>query len=231
MGVWGQPVRVQFVDGYEEAWVQTIGDRTEALERGHEAMQRKLLEFRAGGDRAEALGQALRLAPKEDLAELALEAERSVMEAQIHRTRPNPVKPRRDVDAVESEANFARRMAAYQETCQRLADERKAARQERWERRREELLALEKAELAALAQPRRIDVECWNAFARTCDDWVLLRAVRQTEDHLQPYFADIGEVQALHPAVKEQLRRAYQELEPRDEDELPKLSAAIPVSV
>ena len=85
-------------------------------------------------------------------------------------------------------------------------------------------------ELVELARPRRINIECWNAFARTCDDWVVLRAVRRAEDHGQPYFDDIAEVQALHPAVKDQLRRAYRELEPAAGEALPKSSAACPSS-
>jgi hypothetical protein len=75
-----------------------------------------------------------------------------------------------------------------------------------------------------------VDIECWNAFARTCDDWVLLRAVRRADDHDAAYFNDIAQVQALHPAVKEQLRRAYRELEQAEGDDLPKPSAAGPTS-
>jgi hypothetical protein len=54
--------------------------------------------------------------------------------------------------------------------------------------------------------------------------------VRRADDHEQPYFEDIAEVQALHPGVKEQLRRAYRELEPGEGDDLPKPSAAGPTS-
>jgi hypothetical protein len=37
-------------------------------------------------------------------------------------------------------------------------------------------------------------------------------------------------VQALHPTVKDQLRRAYRALEPHEADALPKSSAASPSS-
>lgn len=96
--------------------------------------------------------------------------------------------------------------------------------------RREELKAMPREELVELARPRRIDIECWNEFARTCDDWVLLRAVRRVEDHDESYFKDISEVRGLHPSVKERLRRSYRELEPEEGDELPKSSARSPSS-
>ena len=63
MGIWGKAVRIRFGGGYEDVWLQTIGDRSEAIERGQEAMQRKLLEFRPGGERAAALMEGLKLAP------------------------------------------------------------------------------------------------------------------------------------------------------------------------
>jgi hypothetical protein len=226
MGVWGKHVRVELADGYEEVWLQTVGDRTEALERGHEAMQRKLLEFRPGGDRAEALKQALLLAPAADVVELALAAERPQVEARVRREMPEPVRPRQDRAAGESAESFARRVAEHEARCREIGEQRMMKMEEALGVRRGELAVLPREELSEKAFPRRVDVECWNAFARTCDDWVLLRAVRRAEDHEQPYFSDIGEVQALHVVVKEQLRRAYRELEPEGGDELPKPSAA-----
>lgn len=225
LGRWGRTVRIELAGRWEEVWLQTIGDRTEALERGHEAMQRKLLEFRAGGERAEALTEALLLAPAEDLAELALEAERPQLAARARREQPDPVRPRRDSAAGETEEAFSRRLADHQRCCEGLARTRQQRLDELARARRRELLALPKRELVALARPRRIDIECWNAFARTCDDWVLLRAVRRAEDHSQQYFSDLAEVQALHPEVKEQLRQAYRSLEPQGEEPLPKSSA------
>jgi len=197
LGVWGKHVRVELCDRYEEVWVQTIGDRTEALERGHEAMQRKLLEFRAEG-------------------------ERSQVQSRLRRETPDPVAPRLDASAGETREQLAHRMAAHEEQCRRRSVERAARVEELEKARREELLALPREKLADLALPRRIDIECWNAFARTCDDWVLLRAVRRADDHERPYFGDIAQVQKLHPAVKEQLRRAYAELEPAEGEMLPK---------
>jgi len=225
MGVWGKQLRVELGDRYEEVWVQTIGDRTEALERGHEAMQRKLLEFRPGSERAEALMEALMLAPVEDVVELALAAERSRMEARVRREIPDPVRPRQDRAAKESEGDFAGRMAAYENGCRKMAGERRARIEETVAARRDELKSMPRGELAELARPRRVDVECWNEFARVCDEWVLLRAVRRVEDRDRQYFEDIAEVRGLHPAVKEQLRLAYRELEPGEGDELPKSSA------
>jgi len=225
LGVWGKRVRVELCDRYEEVWVQTIGDRTEALERGHEAMQRKLLEFRAEGERRRALKQALLLAPPRDLAGLVLEGERSQVQSRLRRETPDPVAPRLDASAGETREQFAHRMAAHEEQCRRRSVERAARVEELEKARREELLALPREKLADLALPRRIDIECWNAFARTCDDWVLLRAVRRADDHERPYFGDIAQVQKLHPAVKEQLRRAYAELEPAEGEMLPKAFA------
>lgn len=222
MGLWGKPVRIEFANGYEEVWVQTIANRTEALERGHEAMQRKLLEYRDGGERREALRAALLLAPVEELVSMALDAERAGMSARLRREWPDPVAPRQDYAAGESDQDFARRRAAHEAECDRLELERQAALEQRREERRRELRALPKEQLAVLAEPRRIDLECWNAFAQACDDWVLLRAVRRAENHEEQYFTCIAEVRALHPEVKEQLRRAYRELEPAEGDAFPK---------
>jgi len=222
MGLWGAAVRVEFARGYEEVWVQTIANRTEALERGHEAMQRKLLEYREGGERREALRAALLLAPAEELVSMALEAERAGREARVRRELPDPVAPRQDRAAGESDQEFAERVAAYELDCDRLELERRAVLEERREERRRELCALPKEQLAVLAEPRRIDLECWNAFAQACDDWVLLRAVRRAENHEEQYFSCLAEVRALHPEVKEQLRRAYRELEPAEGNAFPK---------
>jgi hypothetical protein len=222
LGVWGHEVRVEFGDRYEEVWLQTIGDRTEALERGHEAMQQKLLEFRPGTARCEALTEALKLAPLEDVVELALAAERSRLEARVRREVAEPVRPRLDRVAGETSAALAQRMAEHEQQCQAVATSRAARLNELAQSRRAELLAMPREELVELARPRRVDIECWNAFARACDDWVLLRAVKRSEEHAQPYFGEVSEVQGLHPEVKEQLRRAYRELEPREGDELPK---------
>ena len=230
MGIWGKEVRIEFGDHYEDICIQTIGDRTEALERGHEAMQRKLLEFHTGSERGEALTEALMLAPTSDLAELVLEGERPQIQSRLRREMPDPVTPRQDRAAAEKDEDFARRVAEHHQKCAELAAARAQRLEEMLPARREELLALPREELVALARPRRIDIECWNAFARTCDDWVLLRAVRHADDHQQPYFQDIREVQGLHPAVKDQLRLVYRELEPPEGDTLPKPSAATPAS-
>jgi hypothetical protein len=230
MGLWGRRLTVQLGDQQEEVWMQIIGDRTEALERGHEAMQRKLLEFRPGSERGEALTEALMLAPQPDLIAMVLEAERSQMQSRLRREIPDPVTPRRDAAAGERPEDFARRAEEHRGRCAEQAEARAARLEQLLAARREELLARPREELVELARPRRIDVECWNAFARTCDDWVLLRAVRRAEDHEQPYFQQIAEVQALHPEVKEQLRRGYRELEHPEGDALPKFSAATPDS-
>jgi len=222
LGIWGQPVRVELGGRHEDVWVQTLGDRTEAMERGHEAMQRKLLEFRPGSERLEALTEALMLSPLAELAELALDAERPQMEARLRREMLDPVSPRQDVGAGESEAEFARRVDEHRARCQSLAEARAVRLQELLEARRGELSAMERAELAQLARPRRIDAECWHAFTLACDDWVLLRAVRRAEDHGRQYFESAEVVRSLHPAVKEQLRRAYRALEPADAHSLPK---------
>jgi len=230
MGIWGRRLTVQLGDQHEEVWIQIIGDRTEALERGHEAMQRKLLDFRPGTERAEALTEALMLAPRPDLIAMVLEAERSQMDSRLRREIPDPVTPRRDAAAGERAEDFARRAEDHRGRCAAQAEARAARLEQLLAARREELLALPREELVELARPRRIDVECWNAFARTCDDWVLLRGVHRAEDHDQPYFQQIADVQALHPEVKEQLRRGYRELEPPEGDALPKASAATPDS-
>jgi hypothetical protein len=223
LGIWGTALRVELGRRHEEVWVQTLGDRTEALERGHEAMQQKLLEFRPGGERLEALTQALMIAPAADLVELVLEGERSQMAARLARELPDPVRPRQDRAAVETNEDFVRRVQEHQQRCRELAEERARRLTEVIEARRAELAAMEQKELVELARPRRVDVECWNAFARACDDWVLLRAVRRSEDHDQSYFDSVAQVQALHPAVKEQLRQAYRELEPPQGEALPKV--------
>ncbi len=222
LGLWGRQVKIEFGGHYEEVWLQTIGDRTEALERGHEAMQQKLLEYRPESLRYEALTEALKLSPLEDLVELALAAERSRLEARIKKEIAEPVRPRLDRAAGETATALALRMSEHEQQCHAVAEARTARLEESLQTRRRELSALTREDLVELARPRRIDLECWNAFARTCDDWVLLRAVRRLEDHAQPYFTDLSQVQALHPAVKEQLRRAYLELEPKEADELPK---------
>jgi hypothetical protein len=216
-------VRVERGGQYEEVWVQTVGDRTEAIERGHEAMQRKLLEFRAGGERDQALRKSLAMSAREDLVELVLEAERSRVASRLRREAPDPVMPRQDKAAGERGEQFLARMSRYEEECRERAGERDRRLAETAGARRAELEAMAQEELVELARPRRVDVECWNAFARACDEWVLLRAVRRAEDHRQQYFADIGQVQGLRPEVKEQLRLAYRELEPAEGDARPKL--------
>jgi len=230
MGIWGKAVRIQFGGGYEDVWVQTIGDRSEAIERGQEAMQRKLLEFRPGGERAEALMEALMLAPPADLLELVLDGERPRMQAQVYREMRDPVAPRRDRVAGESRAAYEARVAEHRRRCEELAAARQEQLEARVKARREALLELPREELAELARPRRIDVECWNVFACTCDDWVLFRGVRRADDHGEQYLSEISEVQGLHPEVKGQLRESYRELEAGQGDELPKCSAATPSS-
>jgi hypothetical protein len=135
---------------------------------------------------------------------------------------PDPVSPRQDVAAGEGESEFTRRVGEHRVQRQSLAEGRAAKLQELLEARRAELSAMDPTGLAQLARPRRIDAECWNAFALACDDWVLLRAVRRAEDHERQYFDGIEVVHSLHPAVKEQLRRAYRALEPADAHSLPK---------
>jgi hypothetical protein len=225
MGVWGKAVRVELGGQFEEVWVQTVGDRSEAVERGHEAMQRKLLEFRAGGERDLALREALAISPSEDLIEMVLDGERSRLAARLRRELPDPVRPRRDTAAGETADHFGRRMHEYEEQGRQRAAERDRRLAQALASRRAELVGKPKAELVELARPRRVDVECWNAFARACDDWVLLRAVRRAEDHGQQYFPHIAQVHGLHAEVKEQLRAAYRELEPTEAEAFPKSSA------
>jgi len=222
MGTWGKAVRVELAQGFEEVWVQTVADRTEALERGQEAVQGTLLAYREGGERREALREALLLTATEELVSLALEAERAGMEARLGREQPDPVAPRQDRAAGEREQEFARRVAAYEQEREQVTMARRAALTRQREERRNQLRALPREQLASLAEPRRIDVECWNAFAQACDDWVLLRAVRRAEAREEPYFASLAEMRALHPQVKEQLRRAYRELEPPEGEAFPK---------
>lgn len=222
LGVWGRRVRVELGSAYEEVWVQTLGDRTEALARGHEAMQEKLLEFRPGSARLEALTQALSLAPTEDLVELVVEGERPRVEARLRRELADPVAPRQDQTAGETGGAFAERATAHRRECEQRARERAERLTELLAARRKELAVLPREQLVELARPRRVDVECWNAFVRACDDWVLLRAVRRAEDPTRPYFSSLAEVQALHPEVKEQLRVAYRQLEAEHGPELPK---------
>jgi len=230
LGVWGKAVRVEVGGRYEEVWVQTVGDRAEAMEQGHEAMQRKLLEFRPGGERDQALREALALLPVEDLVELVLEGERGKMQARVRQETRDPVRPRQDKEAGEGGRQFIARLSRYQEQCAEMEGERGARLEELMKERRAELLGMAKEQVVELARPRRIDIECWNAFARTCDDWILLRAVRSAEDHSQQYFQEVEEVRALHPLVKEQLRAAYREVDPPEREALPKASASTPVS-
>jgi hypothetical protein len=222
MGIWGRAFTVEYAGEREEVWLQTIGDRTEALERGHEAMQQTLLEFRPGSERAEAMRHALTLAPVEEVLELALAAERPNLEARLRRELPDPVRPRQDSSAGETAATFAQRKAQFEESCEQLKAQRAERLMERLETRQKELCELPREDLTALALPRRIDVECWHVFTRMADDWVLLRAIRRSSEREQPYFTDITQVQQLHPVVKEQLRRAYRELESPEGYELPK---------
>jgi len=230
LGIWGKAVRVEVEGRYEEVWVQTVGDRTEAMERGHEAMQRKLLEFKPGGERDQALREALALLPVEDLVELVLEGERGKMQARVRREMRDPVSPRQDKEAGEGGQQFIARLSRYQEQCAELEGEREARLEELMKERRAELLGMAKEQVVELARPRRVDIECWNAFARSCDDWMLLRAVRRAEDHAQQYFQEVEEVRALHPLVKERLRAAYREVDPPEREALPKALANTPVS-
>lgn len=230
MGIWGKAVRIRFGGGYEDVWLQTIGDRSEAIERGQEAMQRKLLEFRPGGERVAALMEGLKLAPPADLVGLVLEGERPRMQAQVYREMRDPIAPRRDRVAGEGRAAYEARATEHRRRREEVVEARQEQLAARVKARREALLALPREELAELALPRRIDVECWNAFAWSCDDWVLFRAVRRADDHAEQYFSEIAEVQGLRPEVKGQLRESYRELEAGQGDELPKCSAATPSS-
>jgi hypothetical protein len=221
LGVWSKRVRVELGGGYEEVVVQTIGDRTEALEYGHEAMQRKLLEFRAEGERFAALTEALRLSPTEDLAAFVVEGEQAALLDKLLREMPNGVAPRRDTAAGETEAALAARRRAWEAAREQLVKKREEELQVRSECRRRELCTMPKDELIELARARRIDVECWNAFHQASDDWVLYEATRKAEAPLQLYFASVEEVRRLHPEVKGQLTAGYRELE-EQEAELPK---------
>jgi len=221
MGIWSKRVRIQFGEAYEEVVVQTIGDRTAALEYGHEAMQRKLLEFRADGERFAALTEALRLSPTENLAAFVVEGERPAMLERLAREMPEAVEPRRDLAAGESEENFAHRYEEWERNCRKLRLQRQQELMRRIQQRQEELCALPKEQLIELARARRIDIECWNAFQQACDDWVLFEATRCAEEPCRPYFSDVQEVRKLHPEVKAQLAAAYRELDSA-EAELPK---------
>jgi hypothetical protein len=213
LGTWSKQVRVEVGDGFEEVLLCTLGDRSEVIERGQEAMQQKLLEYRDGSERREALRQALLLLPAPDVADMAAEGERAAILHRLERERPDPVLPRRDLAAGESQEAFARRLASHEDQCRALSAAREQLLQQTLDGRRAELAELPKAELAELALPRRIDLECWQAFCNASDDWTLLRAVRRPDDSARPYFDDIDEVRRLHPAVKEQLKRAYLELD------------------
>ncbi|NIM07234.1 MAG: hypothetical protein GTO55_11315 [Armatimonadetes bacterium] len=231
MGVWSKPVQIQFGEAYEEVLIQTIGDRTGALEYGHEAMQRKLLEYRADGDRFAALTEALRLTPTEDITTFVVEGEKPALAERLEREIPDPVEPRRDLAAGESEDGFAARHQEWKSQCRQLEARREQELQERVRRRLEELCALPEDELVGLARARRIDIECWNAFHQASDDWVLFEATRRAEEPSRPYFSTVEEVGRLHPEVKAQLAAAYRDLETpaealakagKPEDELPK---------
>jgi hypothetical protein len=213
MGVWSKPVRVRFGPAYEEVVVQTIGDRTAALEYGHEAMQKRLLEFRAEGERFAALTEALRLMPIEDAAAFVVEGEKEMMAERLMKERPDGVEPRRDYAAGETEEAFAARCQEWEKECEGRRIQREEELKERIRRRMDDLCALPKDEVICLARARRIDIECWNAFHQASDDWVLFEATRPAEDSSRLYFSDVEEVRGLHPEVKAQLAAAYRELE------------------
>ena len=238
LGTWLRKIRVELGDGYEEVLLCTLGDRSEVIERGHEAMQAKLLEYRAEGERRAALQEALLLSPSSDLAEMAAEAERAELLRRLEREQPDPVAPKRDLAAGESEEAFAGRLSRHETQCRALVAAREQLLKESLQRRRAELAALTKADLVELALPRRLDLECWQAFCNACDDWTLFRAVRRADDSSRPYFDDIEEARRLHPAVKEQLKQAYLDLDAGaqagrsspEEGELPKCSSSSPSS-
>ena len=238
LGAWSKKVRIELADGYDEVLLCTLGDRSEVIERGHEAMQQKLLEYRAGGERRAALREAMLLSPASDLAEMAADGERAELLRRLERQQPEPVAPRRDLAAAETEQAFAQRLADHEARCQALAEARARSLEEAVEKRRAELVLLPKEELVELALPRRLDLECWQIFCRACDDWALFRAVRQADDSSLPYFDKIQEVRGLHPSVKEQLKRAYLELDAGAEagadlatgDSLPNFSSSSPSS-
>jgi len=218
MGMWRRPVRVRLGNAYEDVVLQTIGDRTAALEYGHEAMQRKLLEYRADGERFAALTEALRLTATEDVAAFVAEGEKAAMMERLMREMAEPVEPRRDLAAGESEEDFAARRQEWQRDCQQLRLRREEELKRRLRGRIEGLCALPKDELIGLARARRIDIECWNAFHQASDDWVLFEATRRAEEPSQLYFSAVEEVRRLHPEVKAQLAKAYREVEAAEAD-------------
>lgn len=213
MGLWRKAVRVQFGAAYEDVMVQTIGDRTTALEYGHEAMQRKLLEYRVEGERFAALSEALRFTPTEELAAFVADGEKPDLLERLARERPDPIEPRRDLAAGETAADFAARHQAWLEECAQSQLRREEEVERRLRQRIAELCARPKEELIAPARARRIDIECWNAFHQASDDWVLFEATRRAEDPAQLYFTGVEEVRRLHPEVRAQLAAAYRELE------------------
>lgn len=227
MGVWAKRVRVQFGTMYEDVVVQTIGDRTAALEYGHEAMQKMLLEFRADGERYAALTEALRLSPVEDVAVFVAEGETNALAERLLRELPNPVEPRQDLAAGESATDFSERHQQWKAQCRDLQARRQEQLQQRLRQRVGELSNAPREQLIELARARRIDVECWNAFQQACDDGVLFEGTRLVDDPARLYFATVEEVRRLHPDVRAQLATAYRELEtpaPIDcqPDDLPK---------
>jgi hypothetical protein len=213
MGVWAKRVRVKLGNAYEDVVVQTIGDRTAVLEAGHEAMQKKLLEFRADGERYAALTEALRLSSAEELAGFVVEGERRAIAERVAREMRPAVEPRRDMGAGESESDFAIRHGEWEAQCTQLQNEREAELARRVQERYKELCLWPKEQLVEQARARRIDAECWNAFRAASDDYVILEATRLAEDAGRLYFADIEEVRRLHPEVKLQLAKVYRELE------------------
>ena len=221
MGIWRKRVNIRFGGAVEEVVMQTLGDKTEAIEHGHRAMRAKLLEYRQGSEAWQALGEALLLLKPTELAGFVAEGERGTLAEQLKRELPDPVIPRRDIGAGETEEAFARRQAEHLRRCEEQRENRAAELERRLARRREELASRPQAELVELAQPRRVDLECWQAFQRACDDWILLRATRRAEAPEQPYFRDIEQVRNLHPRVKEQLRQAYRALDRGEEEDLP----------
>jgi hypothetical protein len=213
MGVWAKRVRIRLGSTYEDVVVQTIGDRTAALEHGHEAMQRMLLEFRADGERFAALTEALRLSPVEDVAAFVAEGEAGALAERLAREMPDPVEPRQDVTAGENTSDFAERHRQWESQCQELQGRRQEQLQQRLRQRVGELCSAPKEHVIELARARRIDVECWNAFQQACDDWVLYEGTRLADDPARLYFSSVDEVQRLHPEVRAQLAAAYRELE------------------
>lgn len=235
MGVWAKRVRIRLGAAYEDVVVQTIGDRTAALEHGHEAMQRMLLEFRADGERFAALTEALRLSPVEDIAGFVVEGEAGPMAERLARELPDPVEPRQDIAAGESDADFTARHQQWEATCRELTERRQERLQQRLRQRIGELCSGLREQLVELARARRIDVECWNAFQQACDDWVLYEGTRLAEDPARLYFSSVDDIRRLHPEVKAQLAAAYCDLETPGvqdcpPDDLPKDCCATAVS-